>query len=460
MYSLRRRLLVIATLLLLLFLGTMGVALNRAFERSVLSNAEDNLRNQILLLIANIEVVDGKVEVPDALPEPRLGQMDSSLFAQVAVRGQGVVWRSPSLLDRQLPILPNGLGEFSFHPEFEWPRQAPSYATSLGVAWETEQGDFPFVVQVAEYSAFYTKRLSRYQRQVGLWLLVFGGALIALLLALLSWALKPLRRVTQQVGEIEEGYRQRFDENYPIEVSRLTQNLNQLLNFDEQRITRQKEVLGNLAHSLKTPIAVLNGLHYSAEIDDEAKRQIATMQTIIDYQLQSASTVGRRRFAKPIEIKAQTEQIVNTLQKLHAEKNITCQLSMRSDTVFYGDQGDWMELCGNLLDNAFKWTKSQVRIAVENSQLADKESHRQALTLIVEDDGLGIDDNLKETISTRGVRLDSQAPGHGLGLHIVKGIVEAYNGDFMIEDADFDVGNPQGNDSSPRTGTRFKINLN
>ena len=92
----------------------------------------------------------------------------------------------------------------------------------------------------------------RYQRQVGLWLFVLGGAFIALLLTLLRWALKPLHRVTLQVGEIEEGNRQRFDENYPIEVSRLTKNLNQLLSFDEQRITRQKEVLGNLAHSLKT----------------------------------------------------------------------------------------------------------------------------------------------------------------------------------------------------------------
>jgi two-component system sensor histidine kinase PhoQ len=459
-YSLRRRLLIIATLLLLLFLGIMGVALNRAFERSVLSNAEDNLRNQVLLLIANIEVVDGKVEVPDVLPEPRLGQMDSSLFAQVTVEGQGIVWRSASLLDREMPILSNNLGQFTFHDKFQWPQQAASYATSLGIEWETEKGDFPFIVQVAEHSAFYTKRLARYQRQVGLWLLVFGGALIALLLALLSWALKPLHRVTQQVGEIEEGIRQRFDEDYPLEVSRLTQNLNQLLNFDEQRITRQKEVLGNLAHSLKTPIAVLSGLRYSAETVDETNRQLAAMQTIIDYQLQSASTVGRRRFAKPIEILTQTEQIVSTLQKLHAEKNIQCVLSMRPDTVFYGDQGDWMELCGNLLDNAFKWTTSVVRITVENSRLDDKESHRQALTLIVEDDGVGIDDSLKQTISTRGVRLDTQAPGHGLGLHIVKGIVEAYNGDFLVEDAGFNLDSKQHPNSKQRKGTRFTINLN
>jgi two-component system sensor histidine kinase PhoQ len=438
----------------------MGVALNRAFERSVLSNAEDNLRNQILLLIANIEVVGGKVEVPDLLPEPRLGQIDSSLFAQVTVEGQGIVWRSASLLDSKMPILANSLGQFTFHQQFQWPQQAASYGTSLGVEWETEDGDFPFTVQIAEHSAFYTKRLTRYQRQVGLWLLVFGSALIALLLALLSWALKPLHRVTQQVGEIEEGNRQRFDEDYPLEVSRLTQNLNQLLNFDEQRITRQKEVLGNLAHSLKTPIAVLSGLRYSAETDVEAKRQLAVMQTIIDYQLQSASTVGRRRFAKPIKVQAQTEQIVDTLKKLYAEKSIKCLLFMQADTVFYGDQGDWMELCGNLLDNAFKWTTSEVRITVENSRLADRESHRQRLTLIVEDDGVGIKDSLKQTISERGVRLDSQTPGHGLGLHIVKGIVEAYNGDFLVEDAVSNVDNNQQTSSRQSKGTKFTIILN
>lgn len=451
MYSLRRRLLIIATLLLLLFLGTMGVALNRAFEKSVLSNAEDNLRNQILLLIANIEVIDDAVLVPDALPEPRLAQMDSSLFAQVSVEGKGVVWRSPSLLDQQLPELSNGLGRFTFHESFDWPNRLPSYATSLGVEWETEHGDFPFTVQVAEYSRAYTKRLARYQRQVGLWLLVFGGALITLLLALLGWALKPLHRVTQQVGEIEEGNRQRFDEDYPIEVSRLTQNLNQLLNFDEQRIARQKEVLGNLAHSLKTPIAVLSGLQYSPETKDEANRQIGAMQTIIDYQLQSASTIGRRRFAKPLKIHAQTEQIIATLKKLHVEKNIECELLMSPSTVFYGDEGDWMELAGNLLDNAFKWAHSKVNITVQNFQLEDKESHRQGLKLVVDDNGAGIDDALKKVIAQRGVRLDSQTPGHGLGLHIVKGIVEAYNGEFKISDSEV---------NESKSGTRFSVRLN
>jgi two-component system sensor histidine kinase PhoQ len=431
-----------------MFLGTMGVALNSAFEQSVLSNAEDNLRNQILLLIANIDVLDGKVVVPAVMPEPRLGQMDSSLFAQVSVDGEAVVWRSASMLDRQLPVLSSDLGQFIFFDNFNWPNQTSSYAMSLGIEWETEKGDFPLTIQVAEHSTAYIQRLAKYQRQVVIGLLVFGGALITLLLALLGWALKPLHRVTLQVGEIEEGKRQHFDENYPLEVNRLTKNLNQLLSFDEQRVTRQKEVLGNLAHSLKTPIAVLSGLSYSVDIKDDAQRQISAMQNIIDYQLQSASTVGRRRFSRPIKIYNQTLQIINTLQKLHAEKNIDCELIMKNDALFYGDEGDWMELSGNLLDNAFKWAHSKVRITVENTQLEDKESHRQALKLIVEDNGDGINDDLKETISQRGVRLDSQTPGHGLGLHIVKGLVEAYNGEFLVADG------------TEGSGTLFRVQLN
>jgi len=447
----------------------MTFALNRAFEDSVLSNAEDNLRNQILLLIANIDIIDGELFVPNALPEPRFAQMDSSLFAQISApqankivnpppslleskgsNSPSVLWRSPSLLDLELPHLSSPTGVFGFNRQLQWSEQPASFATSLTLEWETGNGVIPLTVSVAEHSSNYTKRLNRYQRQVGIGLLLLGGLLIALLLTSLGWALKPLQRVTRQVAQIEAGDRERFDEDYPIEVSRLTQNLNQLLNFDEQRISRQKEVLGNLAHSLKTPIAVLKGLKYSQDVSSDAQRQLETMQSIIDYQLQSASTVGRRRFAKPIEVGQITGQIVNTLQKLHVDKNIHCEVDIAKGALFYGDQGDWMELCGNLLDNAFKWTSNKVRVNVRNisvSELKKSSSTRQALELIVEDNGVGIDDALKATIAQRGVRLDSQTPGHGLGLHIVKGIVEAYDGELLITDP------------ADHIGTRFTVVL-
>lgn len=438
--------------MLLVFLGTMAVALNRAFEHSVLSNAEDTLRSQALLLMSNVDVVDNKMLVPEVLSEARLSQTDSTLFAQISNADEGVIWRSPSLLGQSLPLMSSVLGEYQFSDNLEWRPKPKIYSLTLGIEWETEQGDLPFTVQIAEYSASYDKRLARYQRQFGLWLLLLGGVLLVLLLLLLNWAIKPLARVTKQVGEIEQGSRQRFDEDYPQEVSRLTQNLNQLLNFEEQRITRQKEVLGNLAHSLKTPIAVLRGLHYNEVNKETAQQQLTSMQTIIDYQLQSASAVGRRRFAKPLLIKEVTEQTINSLTKLHRDKALNVDIDITNDTVFYGDKGDWMELVGNLLDNAFKWAESQVSIQVQNTALeSGAESHRLGLEIMVSDDGAGIDDSLKLKILQRGVRLDSQTPGHGLGLHIVKGIVDAYNGSLDI----------QHNTINEQTkGTRFTVNLN
>lgn len=421
----------------------MGVGLNRAFERSVLSAAEDALRNQVLLLMSAVDVVDGEIVPPDVLAEPRLQQPDSNLYAQIYTDKQvdqpSMIWRSPSLLDQTLPIKNSGLGDFEFYPSQAW-QELSVNMTTLAVEWETDTVTVPFVVQVAESDVIYKNRLKRYRRQVGLWLAFFGGALVVLLLGMLGWALTPLERVRRQVNEIEEGKRQRLDQDYPLEVSRLTQNLNQLLNFEEQRIKRQKEVLGNLAHSLKTPIAVLKGLDYGEAVKAESDEQLTAMQTIIDYQLQSASAVGRRRFAKALDIREPTEQMVRSLEKLYADKGLSVSLHIAPETVFYGDQGDWMEVLGNLCDNAFKWAQTSVNIDVSQVNLSAIESHKTPIKLTVQDDGDGIDEELKHTILQRGVRLDSQTPGHGLGMHIVKGIVDAYAGSIDIESADGGLG--------------------
>jgi len=114
--SLRRRLLISAALLLLLFLGIMGVGLNKAFEQSVLSNAEDALHSQILILISNIDIFDGELSVASESLDARLSQPDSDLFAQVSTMDKGVVWRSESLLDQHMPELSSQLGEFHFYP--------------------------------------------------------------------------------------------------------------------------------------------------------------------------------------------------------------------------------------------------------------------------------------------------------------------------------------------------------
>ena len=405
-----------------------------------------------MLLVGGVEV-EGQTLVPPAVvSEPRLAQPDSELFAQLLrLNDQNqteVFWRSASLLDRTLPIQVGESGEYEFYQASDWQGIAINIMT-LKVEWETELGTIPFVVQVAENRLIYQKRLYRYQRQVGIWLMVFGGVLLILLLAALGWALKPLERVRVQVGEIEQGARRRFDEDYPLEVNRLTQNLNQLLSHEESRIERQKEVLGNLAHSLKTPIAVLKGLPYSQDIKSDSEQQIQLMQTIIDYQLQSASAVGRRRFAKPITVFDPTHQIINSLLKLYKDKDVQVSFDCDPQTVFYGDHGDWMELVGNLCENAFKWCSAKVSISIQQLSPVAASSTRRGLLICVEDDGPGIEPEERERVLQRGVRLDSQTPGHGLGLSIVTGIVEAYDGSMEIFETE-----------RYETGTQFSVTLN
>ena len=147
-HSLRRRLLFSAALLLIVFLGIVGFGLNSAFKESVLSNAEDALRNQIVLLLSNVDVFDNQLSVADELLEARLSQADSDLFAQISTFQDGVVWNSASSLGVEMPILLASLGEFRFYPKFNWPEQPNMYAMSLNVEWETEQGDLPFTIQV------------------------------------------------------------------------------------------------------------------------------------------------------------------------------------------------------------------------------------------------------------------------------------------------------------------------
>ena len=443
MYSLRRRVLFSAIGLIIVFFGLLGAVLTATFKDTVVSSAQDSLRNQILLLMADIEVEGRTLAMPARVAEPRLSQADSSLYAQISRPEQGIVWRSDSLLDAQLPTPATGLGEFRFLDQAA--QQSARLQMSFGVSWETDAGDVPFTIHVAELADSYLKRVRRYERALWIWLGALGSALVMLLLAVLAWVLKPLKKVSTQVGEIEQGGRQRFDEDYPQEVSQLTQNLNQLLSFEEKRITRHKEVLGNLAHSLKTPIAVLSGINYSEKNARQVNTQIDTMRNIIEYQLQSASAVGRRRFAKPIEISELSQQVLSSLTKLYQDKAISVDANIPESLVFYGDKGDWMELIGNLLDNAFKWTKSSVKLSITPLSSRNGKSSRKGVCLRVEDDGPGIDAQVKKTILERGVRLDSQTPGHGLGLHIVKGIIEAYDGDIKIENLS--------------VGTRFIVEL-
>jgi two-component system sensor histidine kinase PhoQ len=244
---------------------------------------------------------------------------------------------------------------------------------------------------------------------------------------ILRWGLSPLRKVGKELSLIESGEQQQIKEEYPQEIERLTDNINILLQQERDQKTRYRNALGDLAHSLKTPLAVLqSGLSGSTSTkqDDSMQEQIARMNSIVEYQLQRAATAGAASIGKSVDVRSVAERLLNSLTKVHQDKNIKVTIYIDENTIFKGDEGDLMEVLGNLLENAFKWAERQVIISAQ--RITDR------LQITVSDDGPGIPPDKLDDILKRGVRADQTTAGHGIGLSIVQNIVDAYHGSLTI----------------------------
>jgi len=265
-----------------------------------------------------------------------------------------------------------------------------------------------------------------YRRHLWLWL---GGSALLLLACqalILGWGLTPLRRLAGEVAAIEAGSAERLMGDYPREVQALTSNLNALLEGERGRRERVRNTLADLAHSLKTPLAVLR----SADTADAGfaplvREQTARMEQIVNYQLQR-SVGGSHNLLQLVPVLPLVQRLRNTLLKVYADKQIAIEVAINPQCQFRGDERDFLEIVGNVMDNACKYGRGEVRVSAEGSAPA-------SLTLAVEDNGSGIPEGERERILRRGTRLDEHGPGHGLGLAVAADILDTYNGNLAIE---------------------------
>jgi two-component system, OmpR family, sensor histidine kinase PhoQ len=269
-----------------------------------------------------------------------------------------------------------------------------------------------------------------------LWTYLGGAALLllALLLVVLRWSLTPLRQVARELGDIEQGRRERLTGNYPDELVPLTANLNTFIEAERENLGRYRHTLSDLAHSLKTPLAVVRSQIESGEPADDFRNHVAEqidrMDAIVAYQLSRAATSGHQTLAAPLLVEPRAEALVSSLEKVYAAKNILCEFEIDAETRFFGEEGDLMELLGNLVENAFKWADHRVLLTVR--ALAPPGTRRPGLSMVVEDDGPGIADEQIERVLQRGVRGDERVQGHGIGLAIVQDILKFYRGTLEV----------------------------
>jgi len=428
--SISARLTLSAALVLLSFIILTAIALDRAFFDSARSGVRERQLGQIYLLMAAAEVdTTGQVSMPHSLAEVRLNVPGSGFYAEITYANGEPLWQSLSVINWSLPLLP-GLqpGEQLFR-QVRDKSNVDFFVSSFAINWETESGTFPFVFHIAEDLEAFHARISHYRKSLWGWL---GGMALLLLIAqaaILRWGLSPLRRVESEISAIESGMQKRIQGTYPEEIKRLTDNLNGLLHHERRQQTRYREALANLAHSLKTPLAVMrvtsDRIPDQTEATETLEEQIIHMDQIISYQLQRAATAGPSGMTiKSVAVLPVAERLVAALVKVHRDKQIRAQVDIGEDICFHGDLGDLMELLGNLIENAFKWCRSRVHLSAE--------IRNDRLCLSVEDDGPGIAVDQLQVILNRGMRADQSVPGHGIGLAVVQDIVDAYNGSIRI----------------------------
>ena len=438
--SLQARSLTAAGLALAAFLGLAFVALDRAFHDAAISAQRERLQGYIYAYLAGADTARaGTLIAPEVGPDPRFERPSSGLYA--AIVGDNIrnakdrQWRSASALGVDLPFateLPAG------EVRFEGPlktAQGELYVLSQGIEWSVaNRPELKLTVHVAEDGGAVQRQATEFRGTLFAWLGGLGVLLLLLLLGVLRWSLAPLRKIATDLERVERGSQEHLDNRYPTELLGLATNLNTFIDSERDRLKRYRNTLSDLAHSLKTPLAVVRTQLESETGGKELRwtvlEQVGRMDEIVAYQLSRAATSGRQTFATPLPLEPYAEEIVRSLEKVYADRNVLCEFEIDPAARFHGDQGDLLELLGNLLENAFKWARHRVLLTAR--PLLTPGDRRPGLEFVIEDDGPGIPEDRIEHLLQRGVRGDERVQGHGIGLSIVQDIVRAYKGSLQV----------------------------
>jgi two-component system sensor histidine kinase PhoQ len=435
-YSLQKRLVLAFGVLLILFLTLAGFVLVRAYRESVVAGVEERLQLQVYALLGVAEPEGESFFLPD-LEEARFAQIDSGLYGFILDRSGREVWRSASALNLNLADSGFMVGEIvpgqTLYGSLNTREQGSLSWASYGVYWEAQDQIYDFVVM--ESTAPTQAQIREFRSNLYLW---FGALAVFLSIAqylLLRWGLQPLKQLAVDVSAIEAGEQDQLQRAYPDELRAVTDNLNLLIKSERDRQARYRTTLGDLAHSLKTPLAVLSTAlqemkrenRFTDQHKHDMDEQLERMDAIISYQLKRAVKNNHQQIlAKPVHVAPVLRRLLAALGKVYRDRNIQLTTAIPEDVLFYGEESDLMELCGNLLDNAFKYGNSRVDVKVSQKG--------RNLLLEFNDDGKGIAEDDRHWVLERGARADTVKSGQGIGLAVAVEIVSAYGGEIHIDE--------------------------
>ncbi len=477
--SLQRRLMATTAIALCLFLLATGWIWERLFTNSVRASAEEQM-----LIVAHGLVdatrkdadpaafrgtrasEDGPREpapaagpsilLPDELGEPRLSRPNSGLYAYIETADSTLAWRSPSMTITSVaaPPYPRPLpGDSRFH-KVEIDGIEPRFLLGYTVILE-ELEDSELTFWVLNDQSPFNAEIREFRRSLVVGVIAATLLLVVLQLGTLQWGLRPLRRMAERVRALHAGERGDIGEDYPAELAQLAHTLNRFVEHEMESRERYRRAMGDLAHSLKTPLAVLKNALVTPDkpnrtiFDDQVDR----MEETISRQLSRAAAMPAVLPHEPVAVMPVLERLCRALDKAYVEKHVDVEIRTAQVRV-RADERDVMDVLGNLLENAYKYSHSKVRVTAscdkcpairadrspiesgDASQPGLGTGLRDVVCIAVEDDGDGIPEAAKRYVFERGARADTAHSGHGIGLASAIELATAYGGTVQLADSD------------------------
>lgn len=427
----------ILVFVLIIALPALFFSIGRAYHASLVDATEKTLEAHLYSLISEVDFTVDGIDMPRTILAPELNRLNSDTFAMV-YQDQTLVWYSESAV--HLSVTPDFISGEAGAAEFElveynntkyWQL---SLTVILGNAEQSQHARFVLLKRNDALVAL----MSGFRNTLVNWMLVMGVIIAGLMAIGFIWNARPLQRLDKEIKEVESGERDKISGLYPIELQTIKADLNLLLDSQRRQKERYRASLSDLAHALKTPLAVLKSSPMAN--DEEAQEQLDRINVMIEHQLKRAATGASDTWKKQTVVEPVLTSILNAMRKVYHDKKINFQYHCNKPVAFLGDKTDLMEILGNIIDNACKACKGNVQINI--LPLKSK-----GLRIEICDDGPGVPQHQRSELLKRGARLDTYEAGHGVGMAIVSDLVNAYHGYMHIDDA-------------PLGGARFSIEFN
>ena len=404
-----------------LALVVTGYVLYYYYRDHINKHYDDHVLMHLEEIVAAVDLTpERQLDLSNYPSDPRFDVPDSGWYWEIRHNGN-VLARSPSLGERSLDLDGISFSNSIQVNEIVGPGKQGLRIQALEI--DTSQDGERLLLIATTPTLGIKEDATDIAKYMMLNFAVLGFGLVIAVVIQVRLALRPLNELSTGIGEIRAGKTDRLPEEFPQEVQPLAHELNNLIDHNATLLKRARNRLGDLAHSIKNPLTVINN---EAQNLAPVQRELILDQTSditssVDRYLTRARTSGADSvLGTRAQVKSVAEDLAFAMRRIHKDRKLQIDLSGIGDCSFRGDTQDLEEVLGNLMDNACKWAQSRVIVHCSNRD--------DRLSVVVEDDGPGIPEDKLKIVMQRGHRLDETTPGHGLGLNIVTGIVDIYGG--------------------------------